>query len=225
MKQLNVFGMDLADYSVKEAMRKIDEYLVDAKVNTVSFLSMDVLMEASENEELRTYLSGMDLTIPISAEILSVAGIAGHSRIKEVSEGEFYKKLMKKISDEKRNVFILTEKEETIKAFGDYLKESSPGINIVGEFAFENLSGDSDMIVNEINSTFPDIVFSRLSSPKQEKFIYENSAKLNAKLWVALKEDFARKEPNKCGKFTALREKIRSSVFRRKVNKFENDDN
>ena len=225
MKEMHVFGMDLADYSVKEALRKVDEYLVDAKVNTVSFLSMDVLMAASEDEELRTYLSGMDLTIPISTEILSAAGIAGRSRLKEVEEGKFYRELMRKVSWDKRSAFLLTEKEETIESFGAYLKDAAPGISIAGSFAFENLTGDSDIIVNEINSTFPDIVFSRLSSPKQEKFIYENSSKLNAKLWVALKEDFAIKKPGSDNGIKQLRNKIKALIFRKRLNRYKKDDN
>lgn len=224
MKEMQVFGMSLADYPVKEALRKVDEYLVDAKVNTVSFLSMDVLMAALEDEELKTYLMGMDLTVPISTEILSAAGIGGRSRIKEVEEGKFYTELMRKVSNEKRTAFLLTEKEETIEAFGTYLRESAPGIEIVGSFAYENLSGDPDMIVNEINSTFPDIVFSRLSSPKQEKFVYENSSKLNAKLWVALKENFAKEESNTLNGFKQLKSKIKTFIFKQRLNQFKNDD-
>ena len=225
MKELQVFGMNLADYSVKEALRKVDEFLIDAKVNTISFLSMDVLMATMDDEDLKTYLSSMDLTVPISSEILSAAGIAGRSRLKEVEEGKFYKELMRKVSNEKRSAFLLSEKEETIETFGSYLKESAPGIEIVGSFAYENLSGDPDAIVNEINSTFPDIVFSRLSSPKQEKFIYENSSKLNAKLWVALKEDFAVKEPSVGNSFYQLRNRIKTRIFKNRLNKFKNDDN
>lgn len=225
MKEMHVFGMDLADFPVKEALRKIDEYLENAKVNTVSFLSMDVLMAAGEDEELRTYLSSMDLTVPISTEILDAAGIAGRSRLKEVEEGKFYKELMKKVSDEKRTAFLLTEKEETIESFGEYLKNLAPGIEIVGSFAYEKLSGDSDMIVNEINSTFPDIVFSRLGSPKQEKFVYENAPKLNVKLWVALKEEFAAKLPQRDNGFKRLRKMIQSLIFKRRLNKYNNDDN
>lgn len=224
MKEMHVFGMDLADFPVKEALRKIDEYLDNAKVNTVSFLSMDVLMAAGEDEKLRTYLSSMDLTIPISTEILDAAGIAGRSRLKEVEDGKFYKELMKKVSDEKRTAFILTEKEETIESFGAYLKDQAPGIEIVGSYAYENLVGDPDIIVNEINSTFSDIVFSRLGSPKQEKFVYENSSKLNVKLWVALKEEFASKIPQGDRGFTRLKRLVQSTIFKRRLSKYNNED-
>ena len=171
--------MELKDYSVKEAMRMVDGFLQDAKVNTISFLSPETLINAGEDEEMRTYLSSVDLTVPVSTEILKASGIGARGRLAEVEEGKFYRELIKKISDEKRTAFILTEKEETIEPFLAYLKDVAPGLKIVGEYAFENLTGDPDIVVNEINSTFPDMVLSRLPSPRQEQFAYEHNSKLN----------------------------------------------
>ena len=168
--------MELKDYSVKEAMRMVDGFLQDAKVNTISFLSPETLINAGEDEEMRTYLSSVDLTVPVSTEILKASGIGARGRLAEVEEGKFYRELIKKISDEKRTAFILTEKEETIEPFLAYLKDVAPGLKIVGEYAFENLTGDPDIVVNEINSTFPDMVLSRLPSPRQEQFAYEFGA-------------------------------------------------
>ncbi len=226
MKQMHVLGIELKDYSVREAMRMVDGFLQDAKVNTVSFLSMDVLMMTEENEDLREWLTSMDLTVPVSAEILQAAQLASRNRVAEVEDGKFYKDLLAKLSDEKRSAFLLTEKEETIESFSQYLSETAPGIEIVGSYAFENLTGDPDLIVNEINSTFPDVVLSRLSSPKQEQFVYEHKAKLNAKMWVALKEEFASTDRRKTSGPHKLRQWIRSKVFQRRVSQFttEQDD-
>ncbi len=223
MKQMHVLGIELKDYSVKEAMRMVDGFLQDAKVNTISFLSPETLINAGEDEEMRTYLSSVDLTVPVSTEILKASGIGARGRLAEVEEGKFYRELIKKISDEKRTAFILTEKEETIEPFRAYLKDAAPGLKIVGEYAFENLTGDPDIIVNEINSTFPDMVLSRLPSPRQEQFAYEQNSKLNAKMWVSLQEDFAGKYSEKPSRFAKLREKIQTKLFRRKVSQFTNE--
>ncbi|MBQ7581931.1 MAG: WecB/TagA/CpsF family glycosyltransferase [Lachnospiraceae bacterium] len=223
MKEMHVFGMELKDYSVKEAMRMVDAFLQDAKVNIISFLSPEILMEAGEDEEMRSRLSSIDLTVPVSTEILKAAGIGGRSRLAEVEEGRFYKELLKKLSNEKRTAFILTEKEETVEPFVAYLSEAAPGLKIVGHYAFENLTGDPDIVVNEINSTFPDIVLSRLSSPKQEQFACEQNAKLNARLWIALREDFVTRYRKNPSGFEKWRQAIRTKLFRRRVLRFTNE--
>lgn len=223
MKQMQVLGIELKDYPVREAMRVLDGFLQDAKVNTIDFLTMDILMQAGENEEIREWLSDMDLTVPMSPEILKAAGIAGRSRITEVEEGRFYKELLKKISSEKRTAFILAQKEEDANALAEYLVKAASGVSVVGSYAFENLTGDPDVIVNEINSTFPDLVLSTLSSPEQEKFVYENKTKLNARLWIALKDELLRPNPGPPSRLEKIRNMIRSKIFRRSVTRFTNE--
>ncbi len=164
----------------------------------------------------------MDLTVPVSTEILYAANLASRQRLKEVENSSFYTAFIRKLSTEKRTVFILTEKEETIKTSTEYLEKNAPGVQIVGSYAFESLTGDPDTIVNEINSTSPDIVFSRLPSPKQERFVYENKSKMNAKLWVAIKENFLAKEGKNSLKIRNLSTLIEKTIFRRTVSKYVN---
>ena len=223
MKRMQVLGIELKDYTVREAMRMVDEFLRDAKVNTVSFLSMEDLMNAGEDEDLKNRLSAIDLMIPTSAQILQAAGIAGRGRLSEVEEGKFYHELLKKISNEKRTAFILTGKEDAIEPFAQYLQEAAPGLKIVGTYAFETLTGDPDVIVNEINSTFPDLVLSKLTEPEQESFVYEHNTKLNAKLWVALKDEVTKARFGQAKKGGKLRELIRSKLFLRRVSRFTNE--
>ncbi len=220
MKNMRVLGIELKDYSAKEAMRMVDQFLKNAKVDTICFLSTDILVTAEDSPELKLWLQSMDLTIPISTEILYAANLASRQRLKEVENSSFYTAFIKKLSMEKRTVFILTEKEETIKTSTEYLEKNAPGVQIVGSYAFESLTGDPDTIVNEINSTSPDVVFSRLPSPKQEQFVYENKSRMNAKLWIAIKENFLVKEGKNSLKIRNLSTLIEKTIFRRTVSKY-----
>ena len=215
--------MELKDYPVREAMRLVDTYLCDAKVDIVSFLSMDLLMQAGEDEELRDWISSVDLIVPISTEILKVAGIGGRSRLAEVEEGRFRKELLKRLSDDNRTAFLLVQKEEETEFLAQYLEKAAPKISIVGSYAFENLNGDPDEIVNEINSTFPDVVFSLLSSPDRECFARDHKAKLNAKLWIVLWQELLAHDPKPDSKIKKIRQQIRSKLFFRSMTRYTNE--
>ncbi|MBO4902851.1 MAG: WecB/TagA/CpsF family glycosyltransferase [Lachnospiraceae bacterium] len=223
MKKMLVLGTELKDYSVRESMRMVDAFLQDAKVNTVSFLTMDVLMNAAEDEDLRTYLSSMDLCVPVSVEILQAAGIGGRGRLAEVEEGRFYTELMKKLSEERRSAFLLTQKESSVEEITQDLKEIAPGLTITGSYAYENLTGDQDVIVNEINSTFSDVVLSALPTPLQEQFAYENKTKLNARMWVSVREGCIRQDQKKPSALERLRQWIQKKLFRRTVLRFSDE--
>ncbi len=223
MRKMQLLGIELRDYSVKEALRLVGQYLNNAKLDTICFLSTDILLNAGEDENLKTWLESMDLTIPVSVEILHAAGITNRSRIKEVENSVFYREFVKRLSNERRTMFLLTETESVLEASRQYIEQYASGIQVVGTYAFENLTGDADSIINDINGAAPDIVLSRLSSPKQEQFVFENKNKINAKIWVALKDTFTIKEGNKGLKFEKLSKLIEKTIFRRMVSKYENN--
>lgn len=220
MKEMQVFGIALKDYPVRESMRMVDAFLQEAKVNTVVFLSLEDLMKAGEDEELREDLLSVDLTVPISEEILQAAGIAGRGRIAEVREGALYKALLKKISSEKRSAFILAQNEEHAEALVSHLSSEAPGLTVLGHYAFEELEGDPEVVVNEINSTFPDIIFSDLPSGEQARFLRDHNTKLNARLWVALQDEMLNADKNQTPGIGRLRQWIRSKMFLHRVSRF-----
>lgn len=220
MKEMRLLGMNFKDYSVKEAMHLVDSFLTGSRVGTISFLSMDSCLEASNNDDMKIQLQAMDMCIPTTPEILNAAGIAGHSRIKEIEESKFYKELLKKLSGEKRTAFILAEDDAVSDDCESHLNKNASGIKIAGKYVIKDSSENVDLIVNEINATFPDVVFSRLSSPKQEQFIYEQKSRLNAKLWIALKDStFQKDDGTEADGFRKLLVKI---LFRLKAGKFIN---
>ena len=223
MRKMQLLGIGLRDYSVKEALRLVSQYLNDAKLDTICFLSTDILLNAGEDDNLKVWLESMDLTVPVSIEILHAAGITNRSRIKEVVNSVFYKEFVKRLSNEKRTMFILEETQSVLDASVEYIEKYASGIQLVGTYAFENLTGDEASIINDINAAVPDIVISRLSSPRQEQFVFENKNKINAKIWVALKDTFVAKENVKGLKFEKLSKLIEKTIFRRMVSKYENN--
>ncbi len=224
MRKIKILGLELRDYSLKEELRMVGQFLNNARLDTICFLSTDILLNAGEDENLKLWLESMDLTIPVSAEILHAAGITTRGRIKEVENSSFYKEFFKRLSNEKRTVFILAETENALNASVEILQMNAKDMVIVGTYAFENLSGDADAIINDINQLAPDVVLSRLSSPKQEQFVYENKNKINAKIWVALKDTFIPKESAKGLKFEKLSKLIEKTIFRRMVSKYKDND-
>ncbi len=221
MRKLQLLGIALRDYSAKESLRLVGQYLNDAKLDTICFLSTDILLNAREDENLKLWLESMDLTIPVSVEILNAAGITNRSRMKEVENSVFYREFVKRLSNEKRTMFLLTETQSVLDASAEYIEKYASGIQIVGTYVLENLSGDVDSVINDINGAVPDVVLSRLTSPKQEQFVFENKNKINAKIWVALKDTFAAKENMKGLKFEKLSKLIEKTIFRRMVSKYE----
>lgn len=225
MRRISVLGVELRDYSVKESMKMVAQFLNNGSLDTVYFLTTDLLVEAKDNEELKGYIESMDVTIPVTTDILHAAELGIRTREKEVENNTFLNELLKKLAKEKKKIFLLAETEEDLVKMRESLLKFEDKLVFFGSYAYANLSGTEDAIINEINSVIPDVVISNLAVTKHEKLICENKMKVNAKLWVAIKSVSLKTTHAGELKRSTLYTLIDKTIFKRIVSKYENKKN
>lgn len=179
-------GILLDDYTVREALHQIESFSDDNVLRSIESISMQMLMEAEQDEELRNAISSLDLAIVGQKEILEVAGIKTMQRIKETEENDFFYEFLKRLERNHKRLFLLGETEEKNNRIKEKLIEQYPQISIVGEYALENCIGDQAAVINEMNVATPDLVLSVLPSPLQEHFFWEHKDKISARIWYGV---------------------------------------
>lgn len=179
-------GILLDDYTVREALHQIESFSDDNVLRSIESISMQMLMEAEQDEELRNAISSMDLAIVGQKEILEVAGVGTMQRIKETEENDFFYEFLKRLERNHKRLFLLGETEEKNNRIKEKLIEQYPQLSIVGEYALENCIGDQAAVINEMNAATPDLVLSALPSPTQEHFFWEHKDKINARIWYGV---------------------------------------
>ena len=85
----NIFGINVDDYSLKESMLKVDNFLNNTVLNTIHIINFDSLMDATENKVMKKCIEGLDLSIIGDEDILSFIGIESESRHNEISDNVF----------------------------------------------------------------------------------------------------------------------------------------
>ena len=219
MKKVSVLGIHLWDVSVRESIRTMGHYFVNHKINVIYFLTTEALLEASANDEMRNYIESMDMTIPMTTDILSAAKVTNRYRIKEVENRQFSKEMLEKLEREQATILLLSETKEQMEEL--HLKLSSrKRLRIVKSVVMEELTGGFDQAINEINQESPQVLISQLEMPRQEQFIYENRKRVNIKIWIAFPSGFTEKseESVKQGKLRTL---VARTLFKRIVSKYD----
>ena len=219
MKKVSVLGIHLWDVSVRESIRTMGHYFVNHKINVIYFLTTEALLEASANDEMRNYIESMDMTIPMTTDILSSAKVTSRYRIKEVENRQFSKEMLEKLEREQATILLLSETKEQMEEL--HLKLSSrKRLRIVKSVVMEELTGGFDQAINEINQESPQVLISQLEMPRQEQFIYENRKRVNIKIWIAFPSGFTEKseESVKQGKLRTL---VARTLFKRIVSKYD----
>ena len=182
----NIFGINVDDYSLKESMLKVDNFLNNTVLNTIHIINFDSLMDATENKVMKKCIEGLDLSIIGDEDILSFIGIESESRHNEISDNVFINEFLEKVEKSGATVYLVGSTNEVIESFANVLDKKYPDIKCIGRQIYEKDSTDPASVVNEINSCMPDIIISLLKSPAQEEFILENKDMLSSKLWLGL---------------------------------------
>lgn len=186
IKKIEILGIQLDNYNIREAMRRVEAFLDDTTLRTIEEISMDTLVAAKEDEALKGFIEGLDLAVISDKEILREAGEDSSERMRETEERQFLAEFLKRVVRNGKSAYLFGETNEQLEELRGYLAENCGKLNLLGGFAMEDCLGDYDGAINEVNIASPDVVLSVLPSPEQEYFLLENRSKINTGIWVGL---------------------------------------
>ncbi len=190
IKKLEILGMSLDNYTVREAMLQIEVFWNNTMISAVENISMETLVKTQTDELLKTCIENLDLAIICDKEILKAAGVKSAQRVRETVENSFFKEFMKRIVRNRRTVYLLGDTSEQTGLLQSFLSETYGQLKITGTYSLSDCTGDYDTIINEINIAAPDVILSVIPTPKQEYFLKEQKEKLNAKIWYGLGDHY-----------------------------------
>lgn len=224
MRKMQVLGITLVDYSLKESMRKVEEYLRDRTTKVITYVTIKGVLAANENEMVKEFLEKMDMTIAADTDILRAADVATRNRIREIAGNEFMNEFLKKLVRTRKSVCLLTETNAQLLILQEYVRSYQEKLNIAGGFTLEDLQTDEDFLVNEINIKEPNVLISLLSDTKRIEFFDANQMKVNVNIWLMLKEEMSLSNKRK-SIFSKLYQSFMKKIFLKRVNKYNNDEN
>ncbi len=190
VKKIDILGMEIDNYTVREAMVQVEGYLNSTGMSTIGTISMRLLDMAREDAQIKECIRMLDLAVIGEKEILVAAGFRSNQRMKEIVEHEFFKEFMKRIVRNHKRVFLLGETAEAVDRLELYLRGEYEKLHIEGRCALEDKSEDIPGIVNEINGLSSDVILSVLPPPVAEQFLMENKGRLDVKVWYGVGADY-----------------------------------
>lgn len=223
MRKMQVLSVSLNDYTVREAMRKVEEYLQDGKVSTIAYISKRGVMDADENQQVKEFIDKMDMMVCADADILRAANVETRNRIREIEENLFMEEFLKKMIRQKKAIYLLAQTDGELMQLEDSLRSYQENLLIVGKFALEHLEADEEFVINEINILEPDVLISILPSIKRIEFYDSNYMKLNIKIWLMLKENMVLHNKGK-GLLRKMSDRFTLGIFKKKVMQYQSEE-
>ena len=206
LKKIDILGIEVDNYTVREAMMQVENYLDNTIMNTIETIDMKMLELAGQDETVRACIEQLDLAVIGEKEILIAADVHSSQRLSETINHDFFREFIKRIIRNHKRVFLLAETIAQEEQLEHFLVGKYEQIEVAGHCAIEEKSNDFESVVNEINSASADVIFSILPSPLQEQFLTENKRSPTRLLQNYLKrmEDRERSISYVCTRFAPL---------------------
>lgn len=182
---LNTF---INNVTMSETVEAIEQMIAADKKSYVVAINVDVVMKIEADPYLKKIVDDADMVLVDGKPLIWISKL--HEKpLKAKISGSDLVPLLCEISAKKGySIFIIGGKDGIAAQARQRLEQKLPGIRIVGTYAppfgFENDQEELDKINRMISEAHPDLLIACFGCPKQEKWIYENIEKYDAKVSV-----------------------------------------
>lgn len=188
MNKQKLLNTHVDNLTMQEAIHKTEDMIISNKKSYVVAVNVDVIIKMEKDNYLKKISDEADMVLVDGKPLIWIAKIHKR-RIKEkISGSDFVPELCKLAELKKYTIFIIGGKQGIAEKAKTNLESTYNAIEVVGtyspEFGFENDEMELNNINNLISKASPDIVIACFGCPKQEKWVYENYEKYNAKVTI-----------------------------------------
>ncbi|MBQ7897713.1 MAG: WecB/TagA/CpsF family glycosyltransferase [Clostridia bacterium] len=191
MEKINIRGVLFDNVTPSEAIEVAEGYIERGEQCVVFTPNAEIVQMAIEDDSFRDVINSAELVIPDGAGVVLASRILKKPLKGKVAGCEFAESLVKGSADGKYKIFFYGSKPATdegisVADLADRKMGEKYGFKAAGtSHGYVKPEGYAELI-EKINSSGADILFVCLGVPMQEKWIYQNRDKLNAKLIIGL---------------------------------------
>ena len=182
---LNTF---INNVDMNETLTEIEEMISKEKKSYIVAINVDVVMKIENDQYLKKIVDSADMVLVDGKPLVWISKMHGKPLKAKISGSDLVPLLCEVAAKKNYSMFIIGGKEGIAEKAKIRLEEQYPTINIVGTYAppfgFENNPKELDKINNMISEKKPDLLIACFGCPKQEKWIYENYQKYDAKVSI-----------------------------------------
>lgn len=186
----NILGVPINNVNLNEALGLVLLYLDGDEKKVIFTPNPEFVINALEDKQFMDILNKSSLNIPDGIGILIGGKILGYNIKERVAGFDLVQAIFSKIKYTDKTVYFLGSSQENIFLAKKMMQQKYNGLNIVGTHHGYFNDEEGNIIIEQINNLKPDLLLVGLGSPRQEKWIYNNLDKINAKVFIGVGGSF-----------------------------------
>lgn len=174
--------------TMPETVDAIEQMIAAEEKSYVVAINVDVVMKIEDDPYLKKIVDNANMVLVDGKPLVWISKIHGKPIKEKISGSDLVPILCAVAAEKGYKVFIIGGKEGIAEQAKEKLEKKHPKIKIVGAYAppfgFEKNEDELNHINQMISEAKPDLLIACFGCPKQEKWIYENIGKYDAKVSV-----------------------------------------
>lgn len=171
---LILFGVPLHNLTFASTLERIDELIATEHSKLVATANLDFHRVAAEDPEMQRILFDADIMMADGHPIVKLSPFFGPRLKERVTGSDITPMLAEHAAKKGHRLFFLGAAPGVAQQAADILTKRHPGLNVVGCYSPDKadvISMKSDVILQKLEETKPDVMLVAFGAPKQEKWI------------------------------------------------------
>lgn len=182
--RIDVLGVGFDNMTMDQAVAEGVRLMNTEGAHYVVTPNPEIVETCREDPEAMEAVQGADLVIADGIGVIYGAKLLGTPLKQKLPGIEFAQKLMERMAQDGKTLFLLGAKPGVAEEAARRLAEQYPGLTIVG--THDGYFKEDGPVVEEIRRSGADVVFVCLGAPKQEKWMRKNGEATGAHLLLGL---------------------------------------
>jgi N-acetylglucosaminyldiphosphoundecaprenol N-acetyl-beta-D-mannosaminyltransferase len=187
---VDVLGVRLALTDYDEMLGWIDAMVASRQQGYLCACNVHTVMASREDPVLRASLDSASINVPDGQPLVWAINSLGHSLRSRVYGPELMSRASGRAADLGHRFYLYGGRNQgALVQLALNLRQRHPGVKIVGGYSppHRQLTGEEqEAIVDEINHSEPDVVWAGIGVPKQEKWMADVRAQLEAPVLIGV---------------------------------------
>lgn len=188
MEKQALLNTYINNLTMSETIEVIEQMIASNKKSYVVAINVDVVMKIENDSYLKKIVDEADMVLVDGKPLVWISKMYGKPIKAKISGSDLVPLLCEKAAKNNYSIFIIGGKDGIASQARRCLEDKISGIRIVGTYApplgFEKDECELNKINEMISDAKPDLLIACFGCPKQEKWIYENINKYDAKVSI-----------------------------------------
>lgn len=179
-----ISGLNIYQNTYDDIISEISLCIANKTQKQICALNVYKMAYIYKSPEFHEKIKKIEFLIADGVSIVLLGKLHSHHIKERITGVALFERLVQEANSQKWKIFLLGAKNHVIEETKRRIQESFPNVQIVG--CVDGYFKDENLVIDQINSAEPDILFVAMGSPIQEDFLDKYRKEMRATILMGL---------------------------------------